>query len=66
MISRLLLKSILKPRYLIHFIQKHNYSMEEPKEIRFVDYKTEQFGDYPFIQSTFQSGRIWTPLKTVD
>jgi aspartyl-tRNA synthetase len=31
-----------------------------------VDYKTEQFGDYPFIQSTFQSGRKWLPLAEVN
>lgn len=40
--------------------------MEPPKEIRFIDYKTEQFGDYPFIQSTYQSGRKWRALADVD
>lgn len=40
--------------------------MELPKEIRYVDYKTEQFGDYPFIQSTEQSGRKWTQVGRVD
>jgi aspartyl-tRNA synthetase len=39
--------------------------MEAQKEIRVVDYKTEQYGDYPFIQSEFQSGRKWVPLKDV-
>lgn len=38
----------------------------EAKELRVVDYKTEQFGDYPFIQSSFQSGRKWLPVADVD
>lgn len=40
--------------------------MEQPTNIRVVDYATEQFGDYPFIRSAFQSHRHWTPLPQVD
>lgn len=54
------------PRFVITSTHNYFYSMEQPKEIRYVDYLTEQYGDYPFIQSTFQSGRKWTPLGSVD
>jgi aspartyl-tRNA synthetase len=38
----------------------------EVKEIRVVDYTKDTYGDYPFIQSVFQSGRKWTPVSRVD
>lgn len=64
MLGRVLL-SVLKSRYV--FNSTHNYYFcMEAKELRIVDYKTEQYGDYPFIQSTFQSGRKWLPLANVD
>lgn len=65
MFTRLLLRSVLKQRYFINSTHNYFYSMEAQKEIRVVDYKTEQYGDYPFIQSEFQSGRKWVPLKDV-
>jgi len=40
--------------------------MEAPKEIKVVDYNLEQYGDYPFIRSAFQSARKWTPLGQVN
>lgn len=40
--------------------------MEPVKEIKYINYETDQFGDYPFIKSTFRSQRKWTDLKNVD
>lgn len=66
MFARLLLRSILKPKYLIKSTHHYLYCMDAPKEIKFIDYKTDQYGDYPFIRSTFQSGRKWTSLAQID
>lgn len=66
MFTRLFLRTILKPKYLIKSTHNYLYSMEAPKEIKFIDYKTDQYGDYPFIRSTFQSGRKWTALAKID
>ena len=64
MFGRVLLR-VLKGRFLFNSTHNYYYCMEA-KELRIVDYKTEQYGDYPFIQSTFQSGRKWTPIAEVD
>lgn len=40
--------------------------MEPQKEIKTIDYTKDQFGDYPFIKSAFQSGRKWTTLSQVN
>jgi aspartyl-tRNA synthetase len=40
--------------------------MEHPKDIKVIDWKTDTFGDYPFIKSTFRSDRVWTAIKDVD
>ena len=40
--------------------------MEPEKEIKIIDYKTDTYGDYPFIKSTFRSERVWTPVGKVD
>ena len=40
--------------------------MEPAKDIQIIDYKTDQYGDYPFIRSSFQSGRKWIPIAHVD
>ena len=37
--------------------------MEPVKEIKVADYNKDQYGDYPFIRSAWQSGRKWTPLQ---
>lgn len=65
MLRRILSKSILKTGYLFNSTHKYFYCMEAPKEIRVIDYKIDQYGDYPFIQSTYQSGRKWVPLGDV-
>jgi len=40
--------------------------MENNKDIKIVDYKVDQYGDYPFINSTFRSDRKWTALSEVN
>ena len=42
------------------------HSIEINKEIKIIDYTVDQFGDYPFIRSTFQSGRKWVAIPQVD
>ena len=40
--------------------------MEPVNEIKTVDYEKDQYGDYPFIKSTFRSNRKWTDIKNVN
>ena len=40
--------------------------MEINKKTKVIDYTTDKFGDYPFIRSTFQSGRKWISLPQVN
>lgn len=40
--------------------------MEAHKEIRFVDFNKETYGDYPLIKSTYRSNRVWTSLPKID
>jgi aspartyl-tRNA synthetase len=40
--------------------------MEHQKDIKVIDWKTDTFGDYPFIKSTFRSDRVWTAIKDVN
>ena len=40
--------------------------MEANKEIKYIDYNTDTYGDYPLIRSTFRSGRKWTNLPEID
>lgn len=56
----------LGSRYLFKSTNLFYYSMEINKEIKVIDYTVDQFGDYPFIRSTFQSGRKWIGLPQVD
>ena len=60
------LLSRLGSRYLFKSTNNFYLSMELNKDIKVIDYTTDQFGDYPFIRSTFQSGRKWIPLPQVD
>jgi len=41
-------------------------SMIEQKEIKVIDYTKDQYGDYPFIRSSFRSDRLWTSIVSVD
>jgi hypothetical protein len=40
--------------------------MIEQKEIKVIDYTKDQYGDYPFIRSSFRSDRLWTSIVSVD
>jgi len=66
MLLKILRPCILKSRYIFKSYNSYLYSMEANKDIKVVDYKVDQYGDYPFINSTFRSGRKWTPLFEVN
>lgn len=38
----------------------------EKNAIKVIDWKTDTYGDYPFIKSTFRSDRVWTAIKDVN
>lgn len=38
----------------------------EKNTIKIIDWKTDTYGDYPFIKSTFRSDRVWTIVKNVN
>ena len=40
--------------------------MQPEHQIKLIDWKTDVYGDYPFIKSTFRSERVWTPIKDVN
>ena len=40
--------------------------MEPNKESKIIDYKVDQYGDYPFMNSTLQSGRKWISISKVN
>lgn len=64
--NRILRNSLLSLRVFKkskRFSFKH---MEPVKEIKTIDYTTDQFGDYPFIKSTFRSDRKWTDVKNIN
>ena len=63
---RRLLGAALRARYLVTSTRLYFSLMEAPKEIKYVDYNTATYGDYPLIRSTFRSGRKWTPLPEID
>jgi hypothetical protein len=37
--------------------------MEQHDGPKIIDYKVDQYGDYPFLKSLFQSGRKWTEVS---
>ena len=45
---------------------RHSTFMEPHKDIKTIDWKTDVYGDYPFIKSTFKSERVWTAVKDVN
>jgi hypothetical protein len=61
--SRFLLRSLVNSCISTRY---YFCTMEPIKDIKIADYNVDQYGDYPFIQSTFQSGRKWIPLNRVD
>lgn len=40
--------------------------MQPQNAIKFINWETDTFGDYPFIKSTFRSGRVWTAVKDIN
>jgi len=40
--------------------------MEPQKDIKLIDWKTDIYGDYPVIKSTFRSERVWTAVKDIN
>lgn len=40
--------------------------MQAENPIKFIDWKTDTYGDYPFIKSTFRSDRVWTSIKDIN
>ncbi len=40
--------------------------MQPENPIKFIDWKSDTFGDYPFIKSTFRSDRVWTSIKDIN
>lgn len=56
----------MRSRYILSSTNFNFCVMEAPKEIKYVDFTKEQFGDYPLIKSTYRSERKWTSLSKVD
>lgn len=40
--------------------------MEQIEGIKIIDYKVDQYGDYPFIKSVFRSDRKWTGVAQLN
>jgi aspartyl-tRNA synthetase len=45
---------------------KFSTLMQPEQQIKLIDWKTDVYGDYPFIKSTFRSERVWTAVKDVN
>lgn len=45
---------------------KFSTQMQPENAIKFINWETDTFGDYPFIKSTFRSGRVWTAVKDIN
>lgn len=53
--KKLIIKST---RYFCH--------MEQNEGLKIIDYKVDQYGDYPFLKSVFISGRKWTEVHQLN
>lgn len=62
---RRFIKSVLNQRPLLKST-RFFYSMEQNEAIKIIDYKVDQYGDYPFLKSIFISGRQWTEIKNLN
>lgn len=40
--------------------------MQPENVVKYIDWKTDVYGDYPLIKSTFRSERVWTAVKNVN
>lgn len=56
----------MRSRYIFSSTNFNFGVMEANKEIKYVDFNKEAFGDYPLIKSTFRSERKWTAVSQVD
>lgn len=62
-ITRLALKNL----YIIKkSLRIYSTRMQPQHQIKTIDWKTDIYGDYPYIKSTFRSERVWTPVKDVN
>lgn len=54
----------------LYIIKKSFYNftryMQPENNIKVVDWKTDTYGDYPGIKSTFRSDRVWTAVKDIN
>lgn len=62
---RRILSSVLHNKLFITST-RYPFTMEQPKEIIYINWKTDQYGDYPFIKSTFRSDRVWIPVQNIN
>jgi hypothetical protein len=63
---RRVISSVVFNRDLINKSTRFFSTMEQNEGIKIIDYKVDQFGDYPFLKSLFRSHRKWTAIKEVD
>lgn len=61
---RTFIKSVLNKKLLIK--STRYFCMEQIENIKVIDYKVDQYGDYPFLKSIFISGRQWTEIKNLN
>ena len=63
---RRLLRHGFRPQIIFKSLFYQHQLMEAHKEIKICDFNKDQYGDYPFIRSTYRSERVWTVLKEID
>lgn len=62
---RTLIKSVFNKKLLIKST-RYFCTMEANEGIKIIDYKVDQYGDYPFLKSIFISNRKWTEIKDLN
>jgi hypothetical protein len=62
---RTLIKSVFNKKLLIKST-RYFCTMEANEAIKIIDYKVDQYGDYPFLKSIFISNRKWTEIKDLN
>lgn len=60
-----LLRVGLRPQILFKSTNIFYQLMEPHKEIKIADFHKDQYGDYPFIRSTYRTERVWTAVQDV-
>lgn len=62
-ITRLAIRNL----YIINkSFAKFSTLMQPENPIKIIDWKTDVYGDYPFIKSNFRSDRVWTAVKDIN